>query len=258
MKDDAGKAAKALKALREQAGLSMADIARAVGKKKSSYQHYEDKYKKDFLPPELTKKLAPVFEQHGIAPALVYSLAGLGAYALLDEPEALPPVPRPETTAMSEPATDAFDLSPIPVPHKLFGAGNTRDLPVRGHAVGGQDGWFALNGDVLNMVGRPPALQGVREGFAVYVQGTSMEPRYFEGEIVYVDPTRPARKGAHVVVELHHPDRDTPIAVIKRLVAKTPSKVVLAQYNPRRDDIDYPLERIKGIYPIVAAGEFGI
>jgi len=43
----------------------------------SSYQHYEDRYKKPLLPLELVLKLVPIFAPAGVDPAELYALAGV-------------------------------------------------------------------------------------------------------------------------------------------------------------------------------------
>jgi hypothetical protein len=43
----------------------------------SSYQHYEDRFKKPLLPLELVLKLVPIFAPAGIDPAELYTLAGV-------------------------------------------------------------------------------------------------------------------------------------------------------------------------------------
>ena len=45
----------------------------------SSYQHYEDRYRKPLLPLDLTQKLVPIFARAGADPAELYALAGVDA-----------------------------------------------------------------------------------------------------------------------------------------------------------------------------------
>lgn len=69
-----------LKLLRQRAGLSIREVAQALGMDHgSSYQHYEDRFKKPFLPLDLVIKLAPIFEAGGVAPPELYALAGVSA-----------------------------------------------------------------------------------------------------------------------------------------------------------------------------------
>jgi len=70
-----------LKQLREATGLSMRKVASELGVSASSYGHYETRYKKDFLPQDITLKLADLFERHGVDRASVLDLAGVDAPA---------------------------------------------------------------------------------------------------------------------------------------------------------------------------------
>lgn len=55
-------AALILKTLRERAGLSIRAMAAALGMKAhTAYQYYEDRYKKDHLPPDLYDKVREIF-----------------------------------------------------------------------------------------------------------------------------------------------------------------------------------------------------
>jgi transcriptional regulator with XRE-family HTH domain len=97
-----------------------------------------------------------------------------------------------------------------------------RDLPVYGTAVGGQEknGDFDFNtGDIIDYILRPPRLHGARSAFAVYLIGTSMEPRFREGAPVLVHPGLPAKPGDDVLVELRPSIDGAPHpALVKRLV----------------------------------------
>lgn len=73
----ASPASVALKKMREQAGLSVREVAAALGRKPSSYQHYEDVYKKPFLPFDLVRDLADIFAPYGVPRDAVLALAGL-------------------------------------------------------------------------------------------------------------------------------------------------------------------------------------
>ena len=80
-----------LKQLRQRAGLSIREVAHALGMEHgSSYQHYEDRFRKALLPLELTQRLVPIFGAKGIDPAELYALAGVdgsGARSLVPKPE---------------------------------------------------------------------------------------------------------------------------------------------------------------------------
>src|SRR5579872_3248167 len=67
---DVSAVARRLKQIRTRSGLSIRQVAEALGMEHgSSYQHYEDRFKKPLLPLDLVLKLVPIFEPRGIDPA---------------------------------------------------------------------------------------------------------------------------------------------------------------------------------------------
>jgi transcriptional regulator with XRE-family HTH domain len=69
-----------LKQLRQKAGLSIREVAQALGMEHgSSYQHYEDRYKKPLLPLDLVRRLVPIFARGGVASGELFELAGVTA-----------------------------------------------------------------------------------------------------------------------------------------------------------------------------------
>lgn len=128
-----------------------------------------------------------------------------------------------------------------------------RDIPVLGRAQGGPDGKFTFNGEILGWELRPPMLEGVREAFAVYVDGESMFPRYKPGETVWVNPNKPARQGDDVVVQIYpHEDGESPSGFIKEFKGWQGNDLVLQQYNPMQE-IKVPRKTVKTVHTIVFA-----
>jgi phage repressor protein C with HTH and peptisase S24 domain len=118
-----------------------------------------------------------------------------------------------------------------------------KDVPVYGTVVGGEGNHlvdFELNGAVVDYVRRPPRLASRSDVFAAYVQGDSMIHWREPGQLVYVESAKPPRVMDYVLVELRpQAGEATRPAMIKRLLAVTPTKLRLRQYNPPRDfDID--------------------
>lgn len=129
------------------------------------------------------------------------------------------------------------------------------DVPVRGQAVGGDDGDFHWNGEIVDMVRRPPSLVGNRHAFALYVTGDSMVPWKRRGQLLYIDPNRPARAGDYVVVECHGDEGEAGAAYLKMLVAITPTHIRLAQHNPANDRIVLAVKRVKRIFRVLELEE---
>jgi len=130
-------------------------------------------------------------------------------------------------------------------------------IPVRGAGQGGSDGFFPWNGDPVDYVSRPPYLAGAIEAYAVYVSGSSMEPRYLAGELLHIHPGRPVTPGAFVLVQLRpESEGDTPRAFIKRLVRRTATKATFEQFNPPKE-IDIKASEILSMHRIVGSAESG-
>ena len=172
------------------------------------------------------------------------SPAATAALAPDDAAQHAPPAPRP---ADLPPEVSDFE---VPPPGAM-----PRNIPVRGTAVGGDDGHFEFNGDVIEYVRRPPGILTAKNIFAVYVSGTSMSPRFEEGELVFVHPDKPAVSGCDVLVELHGRDGEPGPCYIKRLLKRTPTRLVLQQFNPPRDDIEVPIKKVRLVYRILSTSE---
>ena len=80
MAGDVSAVSRRLKEIRGRAGLSIREVAEALGMEHgSSYQHYEDRYRKPLLPLDLTQKLVPIVAKAGADWAELYALAGVDA-----------------------------------------------------------------------------------------------------------------------------------------------------------------------------------
>lgn len=116
-------------------------------------------------------------------------------------------------------------------------------------------GWALWNGEIVDYVARPSNLAGVTQAYAVFVVGSSMEPRYFPGELIHVHPGRPVTIGSFVLVMLRpQEDGEAPRAVIKRFVRRTASTITLAQYQPAKV-FEIGAADVVSMHRIVASGE---
>lgn len=129
------------------------------------------------------------------------------------------------------------------------------DVPVYGVAVGGADGSFLFNGEVIDHVRRPAGIARTRGVFALYVVGSSMEPRFEEGELVYVSSGRPPSIGDYVIVERKGQNEgENGPSLIKRLVRRTGTNLVLEQFNPG-GLVEVPTEDVKSVYRVLPWNE---
>lgn len=127
-------------------------------------------------------------------------------------------------------------------------------IPLYGHAVGGAFGEFILNGNKLDDILAPPGLSPARGAYAVTCAGESMEPRYFDGETVFVDPTKRVRRGDFVVAQIANPNVGAPpLAFIKRFVRHNDKELVLEQFNPAKE-LSFPHGDVVSVHFIVLGG----
>lgn len=129
-----------------------------------------------------------------------------------------------------------------------------KDVPVYGTVVGGAGGGFHMNGEVVDRVRRPPGLADVKGAFALFVTGDSMEPRYFQNELIYINPARHPAPGDFVVIELHALEGEAGDSFIKRLVRRGTDTILCRQYNPE-GDVEFATAEVKRIWRIVPLGE---
>lgn len=137
-----------------------------------------------------------------------------------------------------------------------IGATLPRTLQVYGSVLGGDpgldDGKVESHEvtEVIDWIRRPSMFDGRPDVYALYVTGSSMEPRFEPGDPVVVDPKRPPRPGDDVIVQLYGEDGRVTLSLIKRLVRRTATELQLRQYNP---DITFavPLARVKDIHRVV-------
>jgi len=165
-------------------------------------------------------------------------------------PAGFSPYP-PRNAPPCGPFTDA-----PPAPNAAIGgkfALSERRLPVYGQAVGGIDGEFPINGSTLYSVLCPPQLSEVSGAYAVAISGDSMYPRYEDGEIAFVDPTRRVKKGDYVIAQILSREGEPPLAYVKKFIRHNAGGLVLEQFNPQKE-LCFPHDRVVSVHYIALAG----
>lgn len=129
------------------------------------------------------------------------------------------------------------------------------DVPVLGTVIGGNGGDFQMSGEMIDYVRRPPGITHARNVFALHVRGTSMSPRFEEGELLYLNPNLPTRVGDYVVIEFIPSEaNEYGEGCLKRFVCRTPTKLVVEQFNPACQ-LEFDLDRIKAIHRVLTLHE---
>jgi phage repressor protein C with HTH and peptisase S24 domain len=106
------------------------------------------------------------------------------------------------------------------------------DLSVYASAQGGPTGML-VTPEPIEWITRPPPLVGVTRGFAVYVVNDSMDPAYCHGDMAYVHPGVPPRRGDDVLI--YRIINGEWAAMIKKLTGWNEKTWKVRQHNPSRD-----------------------
>lgn len=225
---------------REKAKLSQAQLAERVGIKQPSVQAIETGKAAG------TKHLMKLSEVLGVTPEwLSYGKDSTADRTKLPEknlqPEGL-------TSRNLDDATNVSDWSPLP----RVDRGNL--INVLGSSEAGPGGAFLWNGEVVDRVPRPPSLSNAPNGYALFVHGESMLPRYEPNEVIYVHPGRAVAIGSYVVIQVRNPNGEPPLAFLKRLVRRTAKFLVVEQFNPRKE-IEIPSGDVISVHRVVGSSD---
>lgn len=225
------------------------------------------------------KKLGEVIrgarEAKGLSRAALAELSGYSAQAIqkIEEgrtvrPNNLPALARPlgipeedlrgllgnaRSTRLPASVVSTVRRSNAPYFHEIRTGGNSRsggEIPVIGRAAAGEMGKLIMLNETTELVPTPPSLEGVEGGYAVYVYGTSMEPRYFPSEKVYVHPSKPIARGDFCVVQVGPPGEPPEAGYIKRFVKWDTDKLVVEQFNPPRQ-IEFDSKDVHSVHLVV-------
>ena len=245
-----------LSALRARSGLTLAGVAQAGGYNgASSVQAYFSRDNDSPLSIPVAMRLASALAGRGTPP--------ISSDEVMNLAEISPRGKVRSAMRINDLMFERIPNSEIMEPPTL--RGQPRDVPVYGSALAA-DLKFDVNGDgpepveitdfamgeVITYVRRPPGLDGQRKVYAIFVSGSSMEPRYRPGDPVFVDPQRPPSIGDDVIVQLRADDESGDIVsgLIKTLVRRTASHLELQQYEPAIL-FQVPTERIAHIHRVI-------
>lgn len=111
-------------------------------------------------------------------------------------------------------------------------AGLVGDVPLYASAEGGE-GSLIIERDSIGTVKRPPLLQGVKDGYALYLVGESMLPEFEPGDVLMVNPRLPVLANTSCV--FYAKSDEEPRAMVKRFLSATEDEWRVRQFNPSRD-----------------------
>jgi transcriptional regulator with XRE-family HTH domain len=128
-------------------------------------------------------------------------------------------------------------------------------LPIVGLPAPGDKERIIIDGSSRGEILAPPQLENVPGAKAVYVRGRSMEPRYYQGEVVYLDPSRPPNPGDFVMVTVKEPNYPADIGYIRQYLGEDLVHLHLGTLNPKRNHL-ISRQNLIGMATIVGSGLF--
>ncbi len=215
-----------VRAYRRRAGLTLDQLARAIGTTAAQISKLEKGERR--LTVDWMARLAPPL--------------GVDMADLLSGPFP-PPSTHSAAAGVLLPGGDAALARPPD-------ASDPRDfIPVRSAGRGGTEQEMFLEDGPIDYVRRPPSLAQVRDAYAIYVVGDSMQPRFRPGQILHVNPFKPPQPGSGVVVT-----KTGGVVLIKEYVRHDGHGLHVRQYNPA-ETLLYPATEIAAVHTVVGLQE---
>ena len=215
-----------LRSYRRQAGLTLEQLARLVSTTAAQISKLEKGERR--LTVDWMARLAPPL--------------GIQMADLLSPVPPSPPSKEPPLNALLPGGDASFAGFPI--------SGEPRDfIPVRSAGRGGIEQEMFLQDGPIDYIRRPPSLAQVRDAYAIYVVGDSMQPRFRPGQLLHVNPFKPPQSGSGVVVT-----KASGAVLIKEFVRQDAHSVYLRQYNPA-DTFFYNIDEISAVHMVVGLQE---
>ena len=196
-------ASAALKSLRQISGLSIRAVADALQVPLSTYSSYERTFKRPYLPMEIVTKLLNILVGKGNPPITSHQVLSLG-------------IPEDQIEQDHGRAARYFQFESEPllassIEEKLVKvAGFDRHKPVLFHPVNDfisiravakheAHAHFQLLDLQVGATPRPRGIADDAQAFAFFSPDDRLSPRWKRGEIVFVEPFRPALTGDHAI-----------------------------------------------------------
>ena len=152
----------------ERVGRSQADLARHLG-----------------LPPSAVSRMLRGERQMKLLEAAQIALFLGVAQEELSRHAGDTDTPPPEPARRGRPPRSTVPLLPVQ---------RQESMPIRSAARGGGEQQMFQDGPI-GYTPRPANLAGVRDAYAIYMLGDSMEPRYTQGWLLHVNPFKPPIRG---------------------------------------------------------------
>jgi len=231
-----------LAAHREAAGMPDHELARLVGTSQPQINRLENGQRK--LTIDWLQKIASALDK---APEDLLKPPAAHGTGNVNEVQRNTPlkIAMPESTPLQSAPNAGLINEPVQK--------TRRKIDVLGRAAGGKEGKFILNGEKQGYIFAPPSVEAASNPYALHVFGTSMEPRYEDGEMVIANPDVPYGKGNYVVVQLLTDEEGVFECYVKRFISFG-KELVLEQLNPPKGHdpiMRFPRDRVHAIHKLV-------
>lgn len=132
------------------------------------------------------------------------------------------------------------------------------EVPIHGTAAGSLTGSMAITSYGRETVLRPPGLKHSPAAYALYVRGVSMQPRFSDGDLIFIDPDAVCKAGDAVVIQTQNHEGADVLSWIKEFVRRHPDELVVRQYNPLAE-VRFKASRIRAVHRVLTLRDlFGL
>lgn len=124
-------------------------------------------------------------------------------------------------------------------------------MPLFASLTPGSDDYMDAPESYIDLIAAPPQLENTQNCYALRMPGPSMEPRYFEGETLYISPDIP-RPGACALIQsiIFEGDEEKLIWQVGRYERADGKTRIFSRFND--DDLVIKNAAIKAMHKIVA------
>lgn len=231
-----------LKTALEVSGLSQAEVSRRLG----------DKLNRSYARSMINKMANG---QRKISAEELIALSEITGQSIKKRSVQTDPRNTTETKSNAPTSHDfgpSIDFHNLPQNVPIFGT-------VAGSLAGGAFQWQSA--DPIDYARRPPGLMKAKNLYALYVQGSSMEPQYFPGDLIFINPNRPPNIGDVVVVEMTELKGQDSLheGTLGILVLREPEQITIEKRSPAGSLVEFKRPNIKSLHRVLRNNElFGI
>jgi transcriptional regulator with XRE-family HTH domain len=133
--------------------------------------------------------------------------------------------------------------------------GRRARLPIVGSPAPGDEERILVDDRPHGEVLAPPQLEGVKGAKAVYVRGRAMEPRYYAGEVIYLNPARSPNPGDFIFITVREPAFPAEVGYVRQFLGSDLVSIRVSTLNPKREQL-IPRQEVIAIATVVGSGLF--